>query len=100
MSQQTRWTAAGGALGACLAVLFLTASLHAEDQPARDEHPGPSVQAQQQGETEKPASRAQSGAAAADEARIYTAQLRRCEGFDGARRDACVEAAKRRLGQL
>ena len=39
--------------------------------------------------------RAQSGAAAAIDARVFTAQLRRCEGLDPPRKLACVEAAKR-----
>ena len=49
---------------------------------------------------EIPPGKAQSGATAADEARIYMAQLRRCEGFSGAQREACVEMARKRLGQL
>lgn len=43
----------------------------------------------------QPADKAQSGAAAANDARIYTAQLRRCEGLRPERKLACVEAAKR-----
>lgn len=102
MNKETRWATWNALVGVCLAALFLNATLHAEGQPARDEHPGPKAQQGEPArpEKEKPDPRAQSGAEAADEARIYTAQLRRCEGLDGALRDACVEAAKRRLGQL
>lgn len=39
--------------------------------------------------------KAQSGAAAANDARIYTAHLRRCEGLRPDRKLTCVEAAKR-----
>jgi hypothetical protein len=47
-----------------------------------------------------PETKAQSGAAAADEARIFTARLRHCEELPGAQRDACVELARKRLGQM
>jgi hypothetical protein len=54
----------------------------------------------QDGSEPLPPQRALSGAAAADEARIYTAELKRCEGLDGPRRADCVETARKRLGQL
>jgi hypothetical protein len=43
----------------------------------------------------QPDPKAQSAAAAANDASIYLAQLRRCEGMHGQARVACVEAAKR-----
>ena len=62
---------------------------------AADEPPGDrreNVSRQDRGTAEE--ARAQSGAAAALGARVSTAQLRRCEGLDGPRKLACVEAAK------
>lgn len=43
-----------------------------------------------------PDARAQSGAAAAEDASIYLAQLKRCEALARAQRDACVDVARRR----
>jgi hypothetical protein len=42
-----------------------------------------------------PDARAQSGAAAATDARVYTAQLRRCESLTASKKRACVDAARR-----
>jgi hypothetical protein len=44
--------------------------------------------------------KAQSGAEAAGEASTYTAELQRCEGLSGKQRKACVELARKRLGQM
>lgn len=84
-------------LAACAVVLCLNVCVYAGDQTARDT---PAAGRVHPGESERLDARAQSGAEAADEARIYTAELRRCEGFSGAQRETCVDAAKRRLGQL
>lgn len=97
MDDGRRWKRPCATLACCLAALCLNASVHAEDQSVRDPHAGAKAHS---GEAERADSKAQSGAEAADEARIYTAQLRRCEGFSGPQRETCVEAAKRRLGQL
>lgn len=76
--------------------LSLAIFAQADDRQPRDGHSGITPDAQRQPVDRK----AQSGATAADEARIYTAQLRRCEGQSGEQREACVEAARRRLGQF
>ncbi|HEX7812443.1 MAG TPA: hypothetical protein VF460_11085 [Burkholderiales bacterium] len=85
-------------------LLALAVSVRADQQAragyqgATEEHHGVVPQL---GDAERPTDpKAQSGAEAADEARIYTARLRQCEGFQGAQREACVDAAKRRLGEL
>jgi hypothetical protein len=87
----------GLALGVCIALMGLNTSVHADDVPAPDERNEARTQQEAAGRRD---ARALSGAEAADEARIFTARLRRCEGFSGAQRDACVEAARRRLEQL
>lgn len=52
--------------------------------------------AEETGNARQPAEdKAQSGAAAANGARVYTVLLRRCEGLRPDRKLACVEAAKR-----
>lgn len=97
MENASRWERSCAMLAACAAVLCMNVSVHAGDQPAGDMPAGGRAH---RGESERLDARAQSGAEAADEARIYTSELRRCEGFSGAQRTTCVDAAKRRLGQL
>lgn len=87
----------GLALGVCIALMGLNSSVHTDNMPAPDERNEARTQQEEAGRRD---ARALSGAEAADEARIFTAQLRRCEGFSGTQREACVEAARRRLGQL
>jgi len=87
----------GLALGVCITLMGLNSSVQADDMPAPDARIEARTQQEEAGRRD---ARALSGAEAADEARIFTAQLRRCEGFSGTQREACVEAARRRLGQL
>ena len=87
----------GLALGVCIVLIGLNSSVHADNVPAPDQRSEARTQQKEAGRRD---ARALSGAEAADEARIFTAQLRRCEGFSGTQRGACVEAARRRLGQL
>ena len=69
--------------------------------PAMAEDEASPDRARERIEESVPDARAQSGATAADEARIYTAELKRCEGLtETQQREACVETARKRLGQM
>jgi hypothetical protein len=81
------------------AALVPLVSVAADDRAAPDTHPGPTA-GRGGSVLHNTDPRAQSGAEAADEARIYSARLRRCEDLRGVQRGACVDAAKRRLRQL
>jgi hypothetical protein len=86
------------AMAGAAALLFALA-VRAEDRQGHEGHQGATAE-RRDAEKQAMDPKAQSGAEAADEARIYTAELRRCEGFHGTQRTACVAAAKRRLGEL
>jgi len=87
----SRQSGAGWLLFMAMCCVAGTGVARADEAPDR---------ARERVEESSPEAKAQSGAAAADEARIYTAQLKRCEGLSGTQREACVELARKRLGQL